>query len=179
MSMKHQFTLLELLVVIAIVAILAGLLLPALNQARERSRRTVCVSNLRQIGTALESYLHDSNNILPSCRIMPLTAGAGEEDLPGIVETLSSYLGGNRAVFHCPSDTENLFRNEGSSYVWGREWGINGKRADDQELQLFGLRIPLIYDGAAFHGAEGDVASRNYLYLTLRISRDAMKEVVQ
>jgi len=177
--MKHRFTLMELLVVIAIIAILAGLLLPALNSARERARRTACISNLRQIGTALETYLNDSHNILPWCRITPYGTGAGEEGLPGIVETLDPYLGGNKTVFRCPSDTQEMFRKEGSSYVWGREWGINGKRADDQELRLLDHRIPLLYDGAAFHGPDGEVSSRNYLYLTLRISRDAMKEVAK
>ena len=113
------FTLIELLVVIAIIAVLAGMLMPALNGARSRARRTACTGNLRQIGTALESYLNDSRSVLPSCRIMPKTAGEGEESLPGIVETLQPYLGGNEKVFRCPSDTERLFENEGSSYVWG------------------------------------------------------------
>lgn len=177
--MRCRFALIELLVVIAIIAVLAGMLMPALNGARSRARRTACTGNLRQIGTALESYLNDSRSVLPSCRIMPKTAGEGEESLPGIVETLQPYLGGNEKVFRCPSDTERLFENEGSSYVWGREWGINGKRADDRELQMLGYRIPLLYDGGAFHGPAGEVKSRNYLYLTLRISDNAMKEKVQ
>ena len=178
MTAEKRFTLIELLVVIAILAILAGILLPALGSAREKTLRTNCLGNLRQIGTALESYLDDHRNVLPSCRIMPKTAGAGEAGLPGIVETLAPYLGHGDKVFRCPADKTGLFEREGSSYSWGREWGINGRRADDRELAVAGYRVPLLFDGEAFHGRPGLSTSRNYLYLTVRLSTDAAKERV-
>jgi prepilin-type N-terminal cleavage/methylation domain-containing protein/prepilin-type processing-associated H-X9-DG protein len=62
---KRGFTLTELLMVVAVVATVVGILFPVFAQARESSRRTVCLSNLRQLALAHQMYVHDYDEILP------------------------------------------------------------------------------------------------------------------
>lgn len=67
MKTHANFTLMELLVVIAIIAILAAMLLPALEKAREKSRAIVCAGNMKQVGTGLYIYAGDYNDYFPMC----------------------------------------------------------------------------------------------------------------
>jgi prepilin-type N-terminal cleavage/methylation domain-containing protein/prepilin-type processing-associated H-X9-DG protein len=71
------FTLIELLVVIAIIAILAAILFPVFAQAREKARQTACMSNEKQMGTALQMYGQDYDEILPTWNMGVLTGGPG------------------------------------------------------------------------------------------------------
>jgi prepilin-type N-terminal cleavage/methylation domain-containing protein len=107
MSKKRAFTLIELLVVIAIIGIIAALLLPALSQAKEKSRRTSCSSNLRQINTAIWLYADDwadSLPILPSPNPYPNGVGAYYKQLVKGYLGLSGPASPDEKVFTCPSD---------------------------------------------------------------------------
>ena len=73
--MNVKFTLIELLITIAIIAILAGLLLPALNNARERGRTIACTSNMKQIGLLCQQYSVENNEYE-----IPLVSGSSSDD---------------------------------------------------------------------------------------------------
>jgi prepilin-type N-terminal cleavage/methylation domain-containing protein len=159
------FTLIELLVVISIIAILAALVLPALSRAKESGRATVCLSNLHQIGLALQVYVGDYNNRLPSMSdIYPGVTNA----FPGPDQVLSNQLA-NLNVLRCPSDKwasdkplpfpqkgPTYFDQTGSSFAWNTL--LNGQDAD--HLSALGLKfdphlMPLMYDKEKFHIARG------------------------
>ena len=99
---KKEFTLIELLVVIAIIAVLAGMLLPALGKTKEKAKSIFCLNNGKQLGICFSQYTSDNNEYLPERTYRPVAGCAAQTWIFGLL----SYMGSYAAALQ-PADAQN------------------------------------------------------------------------
>lgn len=163
----YAFTLIELLVVIAIIAILAALIMGPVTRAKESARGAACISNLRQVGIALQLYVDANNQRLPEMydRVVASDTNTAPTNVTASVDVVLRSELGNTNVLCCPSDRNELFERTASSYAWN--FLLNGQLATD--LSAMGIKfdahaIPVFYDKEKFHEARGTGKEVNYVY---------------
>ncbi|MBQ0105073.1 MAG: DUF1559 domain-containing protein [Armatimonadetes bacterium] len=150
-SIRKGFTLIELLVVIAIIAILAAILFPVFAQAREKARQTSCLSNLKQLGTAIMLYTDDNHETYP-----PVRNTSGGNWLTEVYPYVK-----NVNLFYCPSsynspaNADDLNTATSANYA-GNQLALGDAGQDDipNSRKLARMKSPsnnvILYDGGYY-----------------------------
>jgi len=166
-SRRAAFSLVELLIVIGIISVLIAMLLPALNAVREQSRKTVCKTQLQQIGYAMRMYLNNNKDRYP---LAPALPSVNPNDDPTLSQCLATYIGETTQngtgdglrIFRCPDDN-TVYPVEQTSYFYYADLGLM-----PWQQTLLGqvyhdvTQVPCLWDADKYHGGS---VPYNWLYL--------------
>ena len=200
---RDGFTLIELLVVIAIIAILAGIIFPVFAKARAKARSTKCLSNLKQVGLAVEMYASDWDELYPCAKDVADHHVPEQWDghpqwqswlpyMPLLRHSLDSYIR-NEELWHCPSDKgftaledsglpcdaePRAWEKLGNSYFYRTEIGLRFTMIGNMD---YPAETNIIFDGhGSWHGGRWESRKRwNVLFgdgHVKSLGRDAYEE---
>lgn len=157
---RSGFTLIELLVQISIIALLIGMLMPTIAKVDQIATKTVCASNLRQIGLGIQAYQDAHANKFPEARYMPDPFISLFPDDPGLPQTLKHEMPAKSQVYRCRGDDGYIFDRTGISYTFNAS--LAGRQIDEtwfaRRVKFHITEIPVAYDcdGNTFLLKEGE-----------------------
>ena len=153
---KQGFTLIELMAVVAVLGLLIAILVPSLGRVRKQSKRTACMSNLRQIGTAIQAYRNQNRDHYPVARSMPEPFVTAAVNDPPLFDALQDEIPKTSRVYACPGDSGYVHARCGISYLYNTN--LSGRQPEDvflhRELKVPIHEIPAAYD---FDGATVEI----------------------